>query len=70
VIRSSLLDRSTLEDSLAIYFIFSEPYRIFYLFLKFIRIFEIIKENEKTKLIGEQCWAIFDRKPSNANTAL
>jgi hypothetical protein len=50
VIRSSLLDRSALEDSLAIYFIFSEPYRIFYLFLKFIRIFEIIKENEKNEI--------------------
>jgi hypothetical protein len=35
VIRSSLLDRSALEDSLAIYFIFSKFCTIYYEFLKF-----------------------------------
>jgi hypothetical protein len=36
---------------------FSEFYCIFYIFLKFIRISEIINENEKLKNPGAQCWA-------------
>jgi hypothetical protein len=50
-------------------FYFFELYCIFYVFLKFIWISEIVKENEKSKLIGEQCWDVFGRKPSTADPA-
>jgi hypothetical protein len=45
----SLKPRSINKDSKEIYFIFSECYFIFYVFLKFIWIFENIKENENQK---------------------
>jgi hypothetical protein len=56
VTRSHLLYRSALVDSLAIYFIFSKPYCIFYAFLNFTRFSENVQEIEKFKKMGAQ-WA-------------
>jgi hypothetical protein len=47
MIRSILLDRYALEDSLEIYFIFFEYHVIFYAFLNFLQFSEIINENQK-----------------------
>jgi hypothetical protein len=44
-------------------------YCIFYVFYKFILISRIVKENEKPKLIGEQCWASFGPRPDSTSLA-
>jgi hypothetical protein len=49
VTRSHLLYRSALVDYLAIYFIFSKPYCIFYAFLNFTRFSGNVQEIEKFK---------------------
>jgi hypothetical protein len=55
-VRSISLYRSAPKDSIEIYFVFFKFYCVFYEFLKFIRISRIVKENEKLKNLGAQCW--------------
>jgi hypothetical protein len=44
MIRSSLLDRFALEDSIEVYFVFFEFYFIYYGFLKYIQISRILNQ--------------------------